>query len=399
MQFNDKNNNYSSKNLPFKSSTCFIVPFCMENETKINYFNKEFKLYDINSRVFYMNPDLKKHLTKSNDTILNVFEKNSVEKNNQNTFYFYYNDGKILRTNESKNSNFVEFFFNTERLYIFNDSVNFAFFELIVPAGTNLENLLSLNKFLKNNANIFIDRINDYVGEKINVLSEEPFLFNYTYCDTNEYNRDNLYYLASGNDPSYKTDIKTSFKEYVQSQNIMQGVVRNGISRIVNENNNEDEFHYNINNPRGMYNSVINNYVFVYVIALHQYFGLRVMNYKILETVNKDNKSKFNKKKKEYKKFLKIKSQAELFYLQNVIVDISPILHINRTYNYIRDVFHLNEIIDDFYRDLELCKSILDERNTSRVEKLNKSAKFALFIIIVTLILTLLQTIFSYLAL
>lgn len=88
-----------------------------------------------------------------------------------------------------------------------------------------------------------------------------------------------------------------------------------------------------------------------------------------------------------------------MFYLQNVIVDISPILHINRTYNYIRDVFHLNEIIDDFYRDLELCKSILDERNTSRVEKLNKSAKFALFIIIVTLILTLLQTIFSYLAL
>lgn len=93
MPFDDKNTKkYNSKNLPFKSSSCFVIPFCIGDRTKINAVKEQFEKYDINSRVFYMNPDLKKHLTRSDDTILEVFEKkldnDNVEIVDPKSFYF-----------------------------------------------------------------------------------------------------------------------------------------------------------------------------------------------------------------------------------------------------------------------------------------------------------------------
>ena len=418
----ERNIEYNCGNLPFKSSSHFIIPFrAKKNIASSSFLSKEFTEYDINEKVFSVNSDLKMHLSNTDNPILKVYEKVINEE------YYFNRDTEQYRLDNAIDERIhIKFSVNYVRFYIFNDSVNFAYFGITFSSDTELEDVALINHCIKYNnhfnkmfdkeiqdaigvikenipeydkkkPSFLIEMLMSYIGRDIELLSNEAYLYNYTFCKDDEYNDENLFYLATGSRYEYKYAEDTEFKKYVQSANVMQAIVKNGISRIVKHNGNN--FYCDPNNPNGMIASIYNNYIFVYILALHQYFGLRYLNYCILEKNKERHQTKiYNLKdsKTIYKEFSNIKSKAEQFYLENVFVDISHVLHINRTYNLIRDVLHISEIIDDFYKDLEICNTIIEEHTiSSKLNKINHSAGWILAASIISILCSLLQTAFT----
>lgn len=422
MPFNDKINNYSSKNLPFKSLTTFIIPFSVEQNYDDVYFESiGFSKYDYCNKVKSVKDNITSHLNKpykNNASLLSVYEKNINSKmifNIDTEIYKLKNDDKTLLES-------IEFVVDNLRVYYYCDHICFACITVRYSANRTIDEIMLVNHCAKYNEH-YIDTFSDSIksvsglikskipksqkkcesflnrllknqfDSEITIISKEAYVFNVTYCNENEFDDANLFNLASGNNPNFKYSDDVRFIKEKHGEFAMQGIVKNGIARIVIENDNDNNYYYNPDNPNGMINSVLNNYIFVCILVLRQYYGFNNLNSLILEKVNKT----YNEGNgTHYKEFLAHKKDGELFYVENVFVEVSHLMYLEDTYQKMREILNINAIIDDFYRDSKLCDAIIEDYTVSaKMKKISKSAIAVLSASIVTIVTSILQVVLA----
>lgn len=422
MQFNDKINNFSSKNLPFKSMTTFIIPFSVEQNYDDVYFESiGFSKYDYCNKVKRVKDNITSHLNKpykNNASLLSVYEKNINSKmifNIDTEIYKLKNDDKTLLES-------IEFVVDNLRVYYYCDHICFACITVRYSANRTIDEIMLVNHCAKYNEH-YIDTFSDSIksvsglikskipksqkkcesflnrllknqfDSEITIISKEAYVFNVTYCNENEFDDANLFNLASGNNPNFKYSDDVRFIKEKHGEFAMQGIVKNGIARIVIENDNDNNYYYNPDNPNGMINSVLNNYIFVCILVLRQYYGFNNLNSLILEKVNKT----YNEGNgTHYKEFLAHKKDGELFYVENVFVEVSHLMYLEDTYQKMREILNINAIIDDFYRDSKLCDAIIEDYTVSaKMKKISKSAIAVLSASIVTIVTSILQVVLA----
>lgn len=422
MPFNDKINNYNSKNLPFKSLTTFIIPFSVEQNYDDVYFESiGFSKYDYCNKVKSVKDNITSHLNKpykNNASLLSVYEKNINSKmifNIDTEIYKLKNDDKTLLES-------IEFFVDNIRVYYYCDHICFACITAKYSANRTIDEIMLVNHCAKYNEH-YIDTFSDSIksvsglikskipksqkkcesflnrllknqfDSEITIISKEAYVFNVTYCNENEFDDANLFNLASGNNPNFKYSDDVRFIKEKHGEFAMQGIVKNGIARIVIENDNDNNYYYNPDNPNGMINSVLNNYIFVCILVLRQYYGFNNLNSLILEKVNKT----YNEGNgTHYKEFLAHKKDGELFYVENVFVEVSHLMYLEDTYQKMREILNINAIIDDFYRDSKLCDAIIEDYTVSaKMKKISKSAIAVLSASIVTIVTSILQVVLA----
>lgn len=381
--------------------TTFIIPFSVEQNYDDVYFESiGFSKYDYCNKVKSVKDNITSHLNKpykNNASLLSVYEKNINSKmifNIDTEIYKLKNDDKTLLES-------IEFVVDNLRVYYYCDHICFVCITVKYSANRTIDEIMLVNHCAKYNEH-YIDTFSDTIksvsglikskipksqkkcesflnrllknqfDSEITIISKEAYVFNVTYCNENEFDDANLFNLASGNNPNFKYSDDVRFIKNKHGEFALQGVVKNGIARIVIENDNDNNYYYNPDNPNGMINSVLNNYIFVCILVLRQYYGFNNLNSLILEKVNKT----YNEGNgTHYKEFLAHKKDGELFYVENVFVEVSHLMYLEDTYQKMREILNINAIIDDFNRDLKLCDAIIEDYTVSaKMKKISDSA-------------------------
>jgi len=215
-------------------------------------------------------------------------------------------------------------------------------------------------------------------------ITNKALICSFTLCAAEEINTENNFHLATGNhfDFVYHPDIQ--FREFYQSAEVIQGISREGISRMVLDRGSDT--YANPQNPYSLINSYRTQYLWIYILLLRQYFSFRAYNSDALNLYEQ------NIKKHVFlgarRKLIRLKTESELFYLQNVHSDVSQITYQNMLYHILYEIYHISALIDDFNKDMDICGNLLEKRTMN----------FKLLIIAVSSIIAALAEIFGLIA-
>lgn len=136
---------------------------------------------------------------------------------------------------------------------------------------------------------------------------------------------------------------------------------------------------------RGNYADRINNYLYIYILILHQYYGLLNLSKEVSELSS--NTKYYVKSKKEYNKLKKIRDNISFFYLKCVYEEISHITHQAKLYNMMIEELGIKRMQDELHYEMEKVVEIIEQ---VREDKKNKDLRVIVFIgVLFTIVQTL----------
>lgn len=275
-----------------------------------------------------------------------------------------------------------EIVFSSLTLYIYDHGIHFAVFCADYSRAFSLDDMLISNSGLRflstNDPSRFTESAEGFTESNssdgimlrllrrlipdIRPITKKAVICSYAVCSedimSDEGRRDSLlFHLATGSGPNHIYNEQMTFAKYIQSADIVQGLSREGISRLVLDS---DAPSYNLlDNPYSIVNSYHNNYLWIYLILLCQYYGFKDFNNTALDLYTQS----LRKKPFVRRRIQRLKEQSELFYLQNVYTDISQITYQNDIYRMLSDIYSIAPLIDEFNNDMNICSSYAEKKN------------------------------------
>ena len=180
--------------------------------------------------------------------------------------------------------------------------------------------------------------------------------------------REHLFHLAHGYSHSYKCP-KEEGHIVSAFDNSYWNVTREGVANI-NMVDEADGDKFLLQYFDGKFDSV---YLWIYLLVLHQYYGLQYFTCKLLKVYQESLIIERNDTKKEYHKLLgqmeEIKNNGDLFLLEYTFADISQISHQNDIYAHISEVYNIKGLIEDYSTNAEICDKILAKKQQKALQK------------------------------
>ncbi len=354
-----------------RSYSYFIIPFKAEN--KDNRFDKKgWKAVEKLSTC-----ELHNYITDR------FFDK----ENPVCRIWDYHFDERVICDNRDENQREITLPF--VRVYAYTSGISFAAFCLEYDMGYSVDDVIGINSRLKyletdtpanftykteekesisGKDNVFARLLKKVMGN-VEICSTKALLFVFALCPAELMNKGTMFYLSTGNNRKFRYNDSMKFDSYTQSENVLQGLSREGIARIVSEDS--DRFFTDKNYRKGLIGNYRENYLWVYIILLCQYYGFKDYNNKALTLYTGNVRKNSFRTRRQMEQ---LSTEADLFYLQNVHSDVSQITHQNRIYEMLFEIYGISALIDDFKEDLSICNRLLEK------EKLNSK----MFVIILT---------------
>ena len=266
------------------------------------------------------------------------------------------------------------------RIFAYKSEISFAAVCAEYSCDFTVEEVISANAALKFLDNAFVGRFTFKPSEMS--LKEQPpmigrgmidvilsnelaeikkcvsksLLFSYTVCPLEDFTKKNLFYLTTGNNRNFTYIEDIEFEEFIQSDDVRQGIAREGTARIVIDNGRP--FLCDSSSEFGLMYNYRTAYMLIYIITLCQYYGFKDFNSKAL-ALYENHSEKWSAK--SIKQMETLKTDADLFYLRNVHSDISQITHQNKIYRSLLDIYRIDFMISDFKRDIDICSELLEK--------------------------------------
>jgi hypothetical protein len=184
---------------------------------------------------------------------------------------------------------------------------------------------------------------------------------------------DLLYWLRKGYKRTYSPSV--SAREMENNKEIVRcfsdsiwGISREAVANIIY---NSSTF-LNEN-----YHSRLDNYFFLYLLVLHQYYGLLLLAKDASELSSKPSSYM---KHQEYNKLKNIRERLNFFYLKCVFTETSHISHQSELYKCMWDRLGVESMLTEIQYEVERISSLIDE-----VREEQKTIRNKIFIIIASI--------------
>ncbi len=178
-----------------------------------------------------------------------------------------------------------------------------------------------------------------------------------------------LFYLSHGYGRKYQYDEKCCSNYIRPFKNSYWSITREGISNI-NLVSPDDKNSFFMNSYEERFMTI---YLWIYVLVLHQSFGLRYMTCRILKLYQNSVEAETSKDKNVYSKLLdemeNVKQLGDLFLLEYVFSDVSQITHQNEIFKELWNVFQVERLIEDYKNHAAICEDILNQKNQRKLQK------------------------------
>ena len=272
------------------------------------------------------------------------------------------------------------------RIFLYKEGTSFAVFCLQYGGDFSVDDVIDTNSRLKYirtinpleftaephaqsfSGNISEDLQENYLAKRLRTLMKEvcgdisistgkALLCVYSVCPAEQMNRQTLFYLATGNSRKFAYSEESAFSTYIQAENVIHGLCREGIAVITHEGG--GSFVMDKSSAYSLVGNYRENYLLMYIIILCQYYGFRDYNKKALVLYRQ------NRRRPSVRELDSLRNNADIFYLENVHSDVSQITHQNRIYEELLKIYNISALISDFKEDISICNRLLEQ------EKLN----------------------------
>lgn len=246
---------------------------------------------------------------------------------------------------------FYEYCQVAEEVYEFKKLILKVLEEVDIITYFNQSFSLSNNSYISNKANIYSTLCIRYQAEKNEDLREAFFRLRKGY--NTSYVPDNMEYL-DGN--------KEVFKPFMDSY---WGVSREGVANLTYDSSEFMKFGY-IERTK--------IYFYLYLLALHQYYGLLLLAKRIsyipnnIEECSQDD---------IYRNLISIRNDCNFFYLKCIFDEVSHITHQALYYKQLIDILGIKTMQQEINYEIDRITGILDQVKENENQKLIEQKKLA----------------------